>query len=367
MTYADFQQTFALSMASNLVMDTSGNSVTLQQLLSARIAALLADPLVVSRMPGWQVLWGPQVWQDAPLSDKCDQAMVVFRNGATDVVAIAATNAASWYDWLIEDANVAVKRAVGWPGAPPGAWISDGTLVGINRLLGMSSPSSHGMSLVDFLRASPGPNKDRTLIVTGHSLAGALAPTLALLLFTREHLGKSAWRAVKVYPTAGYSPGDANFAAFFAQQFPFQQAAGAAPQEVWNKLIWNTLDVVPRAWDRATLTGLTSLYGSDLEPPDRAEVSLVEFAAHELSGPHYKQLQSSSVSYHVTHPVTSVDEFLRQVSYQHVEAYFYLFGVVELLKFMPGAGNPPAPPPPKSSLKRARLVAIANDMAAHLS
>ena len=41
MTYADFQQTFALSMASNLVMDTSGNSVTLQQLLSARIAALL--------------------------------------------------------------------------------------------------------------------------------------------------------------------------------------------------------------------------------------------------------------------------------------------------------------------------------------
>jgi hypothetical protein len=366
MAYSDFQQTFALSMASNLAMDTSGSALTLQQLLSQRIATLLADPLITANMPGWEVVWGPQVWQ-APLSDKCDQAMVVFRNGVTDVVAIAATNSASWYDWLIEDANVARKQPVAWPGAPAQTWISDGTLVGINRLLGMSFPPSHGMSLADFLRASPGPNKDRTLIITGHSLAGALSPTLALVLFTREQLDRSAWRVVKVYPTAGYSPGNANFAVFFAQQFPAQQTAGATRPEVWNKLIWNTFDVVPRAWDRATLTGLTSLYGTQLEPLDRAEIFAVEFTAHELSGPDYKQVQSSPLSYHVTHPVTSVDEFLQQMSYQHVEAYFYLLGVADLLKFMPGAGNPPPPPPPRASPKRARLQAIAKDMATDLS
>jgi hypothetical protein len=364
MPYSDHQQTFALSMASNLAMDLTGTPEALQALLTQSIQDFLADPLVAAAMPGWTVAWGPFIWQ-AENSSRCDLAMVVFTNGATDVVAIGATSRASWYDWLVEGANVSVKQPVAWPGMPTGAWISDGTLLGLNRLLDMPFPSSAGARLVDFLRGRAG--KERTLIVAGHSLAGALAPTLAVELFTRSGLPLDAWRSVRVFPTAGYSPGDREFAEFFAELFPSSDADGDVAYAVWNKLIWNDHDVVPRAWDIDTLTGLPTLYGATLEPLDRAEVTLLQFAANELAGPGYCQLQSEALTHHVTSPVTTLDDFLREASYQHIEAYFYLFEVPELLKFLLGKGNPPPPPPPAPTPKRAQTAAIAQAMATHLS
>jgi hypothetical protein len=366
MSYSDFQQVFALSMASNLAMDRSGSPGKLQEILADGIKSLLNDNIIQTNMPGWSVVWGPCVWQ-AELSDKCDQAMVVFSNGSTDVVAIAATNSASWYDWLIEDANVTIKQPVAWPGAPAGCWISDGTLIGIDRLLGMPFKPFTGPTLIDFLKDRPGADKKRTLIFTGHSLAGALSPTLPLLLFTKVGLDMNAWKEVKVYPSAGYSPGNDKFAAFFQSKFPPSNQQGGNSFQVWNQLVWNTHDVVPRAWDTSTLTGLTTLYGNTLEPLDRAEIAVLQFTAHELSGPDYKQLLSASLTQPVAHPVTTLDEFLQQMSFQHVEAYFHLLGVPGLLKFMPGNGNPPPPSAIAETPKRIQAASIAHAMATQLS
>lgn len=361
MAYSAYQQTFMLSMASNLATGKLGTAEELQAALAQAIQAFLADPAIAAEMPGWSVSWGPCVWQ-AEHSRACDQAMVVFTNGATDVVAVAGTNITSWYDWLVEDGGVATKRPVRWPGAPAGTWISEGTMLGLESLLGMPFPPFQGPSLADFLRGRAGP--DRSLIITGHSLAGALSPALALQLFTAGGLDRTAWQSVRVYPTAGYSPGNEPFAAFFAGLFPRQPAEGGTSYEVWNALVWNRLDVVPRAWELATMTSLPILYGYTLDWLAFSEVLLLQLGANRLSGPDYRQLQAQALSSEVSGTVRTLLDYLMQMAYQHGEAYFHLLGLSEQVKYVPAA----APVlPPRLTPRRSEAAAIAERLARFLS
>lgn len=334
MPYSPHQQVFALSMASNLVMRKAGTPEALQRLLAQEIARFLADDAVVQNMPGWQITWGPAVWQAAG-SDQADQAMVVFSRDDTDIVAIAATNSGSWYDWLIEDLNIFHQKLDNWPGAPEDAWISQGTNIGIGHLLDMQDRPGEGDTLVAFLRARAAARAARDLVIAGHSLGGALAPALALRLFTAEGLSQGDWRSVRVFPTAGFAPGNDQFAAFFATHFPPQGDAGDKPYAAWNSLIWNTLDIVPRAWDPEKLTGLTTLYGEGLAVWDWAKLELLEAAVELVAGPSYRQLPSRPLTFRITREVVDFDSYVEEMSFQHVEAYFHLLEVQELLKFVP--------------------------------
>ncbi|MEI9987796.1 MAG: hypothetical protein WDN69_34535 [Aliidongia sp.] len=205
--------------------------------------------------------------------------MAAFANGSLTVVAIAGTNALSIYDWLVEDADVTLKQPVAWPGAPSGAWISEGTQIGLDKLNAMSSGTQ---SLAAYLAAAAGTGKNRTLIFTGHSLAGALSPTLALYLFTQGGLSLPAWQAVNVYPTAGYSPGNQAFSQFFTSLF--EPTGNTGTYQVWNRDVWNALDVVPRAWDYTTLTGLPTLYGNNLNSDAYLDVLGAQILGQVLSG-----------------------------------------------------------------------------------
>ena len=83
--------------------------------------------------------------------------------------------------------------------------ITDGTYVGISNLLNMTSG---GKSLVEYLNTlTPG---TATLTVTGHSLGGALSPTLALAFVDPTNPLLSNWSKsqVNAYPTAGATPGN---------------------------------------------------------------------------------------------------------------------------------------------------------------
>ncbi|CAI8734120.1 hypothetical protein [Methylocaldum szegediense] len=63
----------------------------------------------------WKIALGPYIYQHSPKANMIDNAMVVFNNAATNtyVVAIAATNPISDYDWAIEDFNVCFTKD--WP------------------------------------------------------------------------------------------------------------------------------------------------------------------------------------------------------------------------------------------------------------
>jgi hypothetical protein len=249
----------------------------------------------------WTLVWGPEVYSVKPLS-KAEAANAMYvaysKNLATWVVAIAATNPASIYDWVAEDGDVAPEFMAPWPLSLPfnriihpkpaadKPYISAATALGVSNLLTKLFDASHGY-LQNFLTNHASPND--TLIFTGHSLAGALAPTTALHLYPDS--GKSGWKQVLTLPTAGASPGNASFASLFASAYPATPSGIDAPYGTWNIDYANANDVVPHAWnqlqnvvqERDAAGNYPSFFGV-LGPIIGAGLSLAIHAAERLSG-----------------------------------------------------------------------------------
>jgi hypothetical protein len=187
------------------------------------------------------------------------------------VVAIAATNATSLFDWLTEDAKV--NEVVGWSGYDPKTfkshetsnkaitkgqqYISAGTAIGVSKLAQDLTSRAQikqnaGTKLLDFLASIDGTNS--TLIFAGHSLAGALSPTMAK--YYSESINPSMatpFAAVHAYPTAGASPGNAEFSTSFSKGCPllpatFDSSGTRARHQYLNVRLWNQYDIIPHAW-----------------------------------------------------------------------------------------------------------------------
>lgn len=371
-SYDAWQTTFVLSMKSNAVMSSKGD----QQALANELYADLADPSTgffnqantQQYIGQWEVVWGPAIYQ-APkdVGGHYDNAMYVAANAdkSVYVVAIAATNGSSMYDWMQEDAGV--NQTYAWPAAGsqwgltlanpsgPAPYLSAGTTLGIKNLLCnmpdlIQSNPTHGQSLLTFLTNLCQANQNLTtkpqLIFTGHSLAGALSPTLAMALFNPNggplNTYMSNWSNVYVYPTAGATPGNAGFASYFSTVFPqvVNQQKDATPQayQKWNTLLWNSLDVVPHAWLIALLEEIPKLYTPpyDVVP---SVVLLKDWAVKRSNdgaatgaGP-YTQLINQSLPGKVNplYPVKDLESFLVQLLYQHISAYKTLIPVLELM------------------------------------
>jgi hypothetical protein len=218
----------------------------------------------------WKVVWGPCVYsKDNP--GYATNAMYVAASASqkTYVVAIAATDPNSVNDWKIEDGDVMPGEMAKWPPIipfnavrhlppddPTVAYVSAGSATGISNLLtvmtsddrtGKWDPVKPGpqLSLPQFL-ANQSP-EGQTLIFTGHSLGGALSPTLAMYL--QPELAKQGWKTIYVLPTAGATPGTAGFANLFTQTFP-ATSVGDGTAYTWNIDNVSARDIVPHAWDR---------------------------------------------------------------------------------------------------------------------
>lgn len=369
-SYDAWQTTFVLSMKSNAVMSSKGT----QQSLADELYADLADPSTgffnqantQQYIGQWEVVWGPSIYQ-APkdVGGHYDNAMYVAANADKSiyVVAIAATNGSSMYDWMQEDAGV--NQTYTWPAAgsqwgltlanPTGKtpYLSAGTTLGIqNLLLNMpdliATNATHGQSLLTFLTNLGKAYQDLPLkpqlIFAGHSLAGALSPTLATALFNSNGgpLNIADWSNVYVYPTAGATPGNADFASYFSAVFPQppNQPKGATPQDYqqWNTLLWNTLDVVPHAWLIAMLEEIPKLYTPPY-PVVPSVVLLKDWAVKRSNDGAatgagvYTQLVNQSLPGKVSplYPVSDLESFLMQLLYQHISAYKSLIPVLELM------------------------------------
>lgn len=277
----------------------------LQQVISSQLQTWNAATPATLGASDWQVAWGPQVFVVGPVKGSYDiitgnakfnaaNAMAVFHSPTLGryVVAIAATNPVSWYDWLTEDFDT--NNVVAWEGAlqvwngqtntvNPSAQIpclSEGTYIGISNLLGMVDSVTTNKTLIGWLK-SFNPAGGDTLTFCGHSLAGALSPTLTAACFDPAAglLTGTEWKAANamIYPTAGATPGNVPFASLVAG-LGLGGTNGSQPWQLWNQDLRNNLDIVPRAWDPASMQALPQIYSAYY---DKLTIDLLNAAVNQ--------------------------------------------------------------------------------------
>lgn len=271
--------------------------------------------LCVGSDADWRIVWGPVVYtyKNAHYQDSGMFVAQQISNPVNYVVAIRGTNSKAFEDWLKEDFDVLARKH--WPEAT-GAKISHATHNGLHLLVHHLIPDSGlpgaGQTIEEFLQSIAG--RRISLSFTGHSLGGALAPTLALF-FKQSQSQAGGWDpdsnvTVTCTAFAGSSAGNVQFADYSNGQF------GANP----CRRIHNTHDIVPRAWNRKTFRGLKTIYDSaGISMPTKAHIALDLFLL-ALTRKAYTQIDNS-LSFEFPINKSLGDSYFKQVGFQHVKSY----------------------------------------------
>jgi hypothetical protein len=318
----------------------------------------------------WNVVWGPSVVMQPIGPAVAMNTMYVAQSAANPsqyVIAIAGTNPRSVLDWIIEDGFV--HWQVPWVYAPVegrGAKIALGTAIGLGILETMKPSSTvpgSGSTLVEFLATVT--RNPVQISVVGHSLGGALAPTAALWLADTQgflsHWDPHRNATLSAVPTAGPTAGNSAFAAYSGKKL----GARLTPY-------YNTLDVVPHAWQAAMLAEIPGIYVPHIPKLPVIE-SLVDLALKLSAAGDYTTLpgltplpgkfhdvdikraldaqdrvtQDNGIL-HDLKEVIDLERFLREVAYQHTTAYDSWFHFDP--HWWPTAAARLAPPAPSPAL-----------------
>lgn len=282
MAYTIVQTVQALNFASNAVAGILGDREKLESLMAVYLnGGTLPDktdfpgffPIMNPVLAGgdWQPVWGPAVFCALGPQEKATNVMFVAHSASlkTYVVALAGTNFNSVADWIAEDGNVGADHMALYPIAIPYTdpnnsipldsskpYVSGATADGVSNLMTKLHDPKTDKDIKKYLASVA--NASETLIFTGHSLGGALSPTLAMQLYPRAQTSASGWQNVLVQPSAGASPGNAAFAQAFAYKsadgkewaYPATPTGLTAPFDNWNVDYASKRDVVPHAWNR---------------------------------------------------------------------------------------------------------------------
>jgi hypothetical protein len=333
------QAIFALGAFAGLSSSVTGNDpdhATLELICTALSKA-------AGTIGTWNVVWGPSVVMQPIGPAVAMNTMYVAQSAANPsqyVIGIAGTNPKSVLDWIIEDGFV--HWQVPWVYAPleaRGAKIALGTAIGLGILETMKPSSTvpgGGSTLVEFLATIT--RNPVQIAVVGHSLGGALAPTAALWLADTQgflsHWDPHRNATVSALATAGPTAGNSAFAAYSGKKL----GARLAPY-------YNTLDVVPHAWQASMLAEIPGIYVPHIPKLPVIE-SLVNFALRLSSAGDYTTLPGLTPlpgKFHDVHiklmpdaqgratpgkgilhdlrELIDLERFLLEVAYQHTTAY----------------------------------------------
>ncbi len=190
----------------------------------------------------WSLVWGPvDDWYGnrayAALSASTGKYAVAIRGTDTDFGWDAFIN-------MYNDLNVLWQVEWDYFFASQGAMVSQGTYTQLSYLL--DHATWDGQTLAQFIESIPA---GTPIAVTGHSLGGNLATVLgAWISFKRGPQSGTPDNSTEIYTFAAPSPGNRAFASAYNARLPS------------SFRYWNSLDIVPRAWDN--LPELYSIYDS---------------------------------------------------------------------------------------------------------
>lgn len=260
--------------------------------IKASIAAALPKISLSSTgadLSDWTLVWGP-VSYTVPGSKYQDNLLFVAQKTGTSqyVIATRGTNFASQVDWFLEDFEIV--ETMPWPmpsatsKAASGAAISESTSIGMTIQISESMMVDDGVSLLNFLKNIT-KNGAIDVCVTGHSLGGVLANTLALYMLENPTLWDSSANAqstVCCISFAAPTGGNALYASNALSVFQAAVSKGTFPG--WDASIGSCLDNVccnmdaaPLVWTASNLYSdgaagsVFSIYASPTNPSDNID------------------------------------------------------------------------------------------------
>jgi hypothetical protein len=225
--------------------------------------------------------------------------------------------------------------------AESGPYISYGTAIGVQVLATYMPPqgvAGYNQTLGDYLKTLPTGVK---IIFTGHSMGGALSPTLALT-YLESGVLKNSDNNVLTFPTAGPSPGNQEFTSSYNNSLPIL-SSGENGYQTWNANVINDHDVVPKAWCTNTssypqqnINNIYDIYGEIdgfTHPEEWAGVHLLVSGLtyrSEESGISYAPLQSNVFKTEIPSIPGSWSAWTALAEQEHINQYG-----LNILGFMP--------------------------------
>ncbi|MGR6035593.1 MAG: lipase family protein [Candidatus Nitrosoglobus sp.] len=276
----------------------------------------------------WKLVWGPSLFKFPLLAKYRDNTVYVVQSledKSQYVIAISGTNPYEITDWIFEDFLVAQTHPWQYGACSPvGARISSSAALSLAILQNLKPcqgiPGAN-LRLIDFLNSATNAS---SITVTGHSLGGEMASTAVLWLADTQGECWDRQNNAKLYAYcyAGATAGNSSWASYFHQQLGDRAHR-----------IWNSLDVVPHAWQISSLKQIPDLYKPWIDPPFWAK-PLLDIVIASVAAEDYTQIAAIAGDYQpLNGKVNTTPEwatFTSQVAYQHVNAYYELLNLPHL-------------------------------------
>ncbi len=309
--YSADQITFCHAALSNLSSMQNGTPQQIQQIVKNQLNSVYTNTNIQLLIGNWKVVWGPSVLTYNG-KDLNDMYIAYCADTNQYVVAISGTNSKSAVDWITEDFEV--LSTVTWPYLPEHSiinpCISKATSNGLNALINLKD-SETGDTAATYL----GKNKATNIIVSGHSLGGALSPTYALYLAdTLSQWSQEENVQISVMALAGATPGDAAFSNYYTSRL------GATTNRVWNQF-----DVVPHGFEADMLKKVKSIYDGTFHTPGYISL-VIDGLVLATANKHYTQLMPETPGFSI--PIwQKTSGFLDAALCNHICCYAMHFNV----------------------------------------
>ena len=264
----------------------------------AQMSAALSQVPAAAGGP-WTLQWGP--------SNNAGNLVFVALDSSKTVYAVAIRgtvqdDVTGFFTDLQEDLDALSQVPWLYPQTVTGAQIAAGTNIALAQVIAMTDPVTD-LGLLDYLRSViSGSNQ---LIVSGHSLGGALTSVVAPWLADQlPKAGNTGTVVITPYTFAAPSAGNQAFVDYYTKLFPNSYRAV------------NTLDIAPMLW--AQLANIQALYqppGQLLKNYSEALNTAIELAKIAI-GQSYAQTNQNTTDFFAG-PAVSQMSFADEAMTQH--------------------------------------------------